>query len=394
MMYTQKRRISHLLYFFTYILTCSFIIAAVFFSYTLIRKSESNTQAEPVLNDTEVDFVWETLRINSIVEESLITKEEKIQKLDQLAKQANKRVQAMTARMNKYAGLFGPDWYATQAKQYNQLLTAHYPYNVFLLPTLANYEKALSIEVESQLRSRSLLTTIAFDQFDSYRVVIDNDYVDFSHTIFESDTTSGKIWFSQVADHSIAQMAQSRGFSPKKLINRDELETSADGVILKKGVRAKYDAMYEAAAQEGVQFYLISAYRDPEEQRNLFIQEMQRYGIQLNQLSSEQYVSSPAVQVLLDKVMTRVAPPEYSRHQTGITIDLASPEGVDFGSTKAFQWLSKNNYYNAKRFGFLPSYPKLDELTKYGPNPEAWEYFYAGIDNTLDPNFLISYETK
>ena len=49
-----------------------------------------------------------------------------------------------------------------------------------------------------------------------------------------------------------------------------------------------------------------------------------------------------------------------------------------FGSTPAFAWIAANNYENAKRFGFVPSYPP--DATSQGPNPEPWEYVFVGDD--------------
>ena len=37
-----------------------------------------------------------------------------------------------------------------------------------------------------------------------------------------------------------------------------------------------------------------------------------------------------------------------------------------------------DNFYNAKRFGFIPSYP--DDLNAQGPNPEPWEFVWVGVD--------------
>ena len=57
---------------------------------------------------------------------------------------------------------------------------------------------------------------------------------------------------------------------------------------------------------------------------------------------------------------------------------------TDFGSTRAYEWLSSDNYLNAKRFGFIPSYPQ--GAGKQGPDPEPWEYVWVGEDRLLaDP---------
>ncbi|MEQ8716510.1 MAG: hypothetical protein RIE08_02780 [Acidimicrobiales bacterium] len=49
---------------------------------------------------------------------------------------------------------------------------------------------------------------------------------------------------------------------------------------------------------------------------------------------------------------------------------------AQFESTAAFAWLSADDYTNARRFGFVPSYPP--GVAQQGPNPEAWEYVWVG----------------
>ena len=75
-----------------------------------------------------------------------------------------------------------------------------------------------------------------------------------------------------------------------------------------------------------------------------------------------------------------VAPPGYSRHQTGYAIDLASGSygHNEFEHSEAYAWLTADNFYQAKRHGFVPSYPAGVE--NQGPDPEAWEFIYVGVD--------------
>lgn len=352
--------------------------------YGISNKPVESISAAHIKDENEIHFVWDTLKANSLVTNDVLTLEQKSLRLDVLAKSANQRIQNMAARLNKYAGLFGAEWYASQSRQYAQLLTAEYPQNLFLLSSLGEYETNLQKEIESQLKNRNLLTSISFEEFDKYRVVIDNEYVEFSRTLFEAGEQSNQAWFSPIADTVIKEMATARGFTYKKTAKLEELVIAPDGYALRQGVRESFDILQQAARKDGVEFNLVSAFRDQESQLVLFRNEMLKYGVQLSRLNDERYINASTTREMLDKVLTRVAPPGFSRHHSGITVDLASPEGYDFGTTSAYRWLSENNYYNAKRFGFLPSYPQLDELTKYGPNPEAWEYFYAGLENTLD----------
>jgi LAS superfamily LD-carboxypeptidase LdcB len=82
----------------------------------------------------------------------------------------------------------------------------------------------------------------------------------------------------------------------------------------------------------------------------------------------------------IEAVLRESAPPGFSRHHTGYTMDLYDPStGRDFtafAASPAFRWLSASNYLNAKRFGFIPSYP--EGATGQGPDPEPWEYTWVG----------------
>jgi LAS superfamily LD-carboxypeptidase LdcB len=78
------------------------------------------------------------------------------------------------------------------------------------------------------------------------------------------------------------------------------------------------------------------------------------------------------------RVLQWTAPPGHSRHHTGYAIDLACA-GTNFfifKTTPCYAWLSKHNYQNAKKFGWVPSYP--EGAVNQGPELEAWEYIWVG----------------
>jgi uncharacterized protein with LGFP repeats len=74
-----------------------------------------------------------------------------------------------------------------------------------------------------------------------------------------------------------------------------------------------------------------------------------------------------------------VAPPGFSKHQSGYTIDFRASGvgGGAFGSSRLGQWLAADNYAAAKRHGFIPSYPS--GAGAQGPEPEPWEYVWVGV---------------
>lgn len=80
----------------------------------------------------------------------------------------------------------------------------------------------------------------------------------------------------------------------------------------------------------------------------------------------------------IEAALRWVAPPGYSRHHSGYVVDLRDRSGRAFGSTGSARWLEADNFANAKRFGFIPSYPA--GAGRQGPDPEPWEYAYVGTD--------------
>lgn len=132
----------------------------------------------------------------------------------------------------------------------------------------------------------------------------------------------------------------------------DELETvttRADGTALKlvPGAAAAWRAMHKAAADDGIELIVVSAFRSITYQR----------GILQRKLDAGQ---SPA------QIFAVSAPPGYSEHHTGRALDLTTPGSAaleeEFADTEAFRWLQKH----AGRFGFVLSYPP--------DNPQGFTY--------------------
>jgi zinc D-Ala-D-Ala carboxypeptidase len=137
----------------------------------------------------------------------------------------------------------------------------------------------------------------------------------------------------------------------------EELETvatRADGTALKL-VPAAADAwreMREAAAEDGIELTIVSAFRSVTYQR----------GIIQRKLDAGQ---TP------EQILAVSAPPGYSEHHTGRALDLTTPgspvleEG--FADTDAFRWLEQH----ACRFGFVLSYPPDNP---HGFTYEPWHW--------------------
>lgn len=192
-----------------------------------------------------------------------------------------------------------------------------------------------------------------------------------TQTLSEKPSITG----DDTADERIRRIAESRGYKLSSIpvaniAKTGETDLEGDDLIQPNALLAWRD-MKAAARLEGITLQMTSAYRSIEQQRTLFLRRMQNDGVYTES------VAAGYVDHLVEKLLTRVAPPGYSRHHTGYTIDLACDGiGLDaFTSTPCYHWLSKNNYENTKKYGWVPSYPIGVSLQ--GPEPEPWEYIWV-----------------
>lgn len=193
--------------------------------------------------------------------------------------------------------------------------------------------------------------------------------VDLPNLVFPDDLPS--ITGDTEVDERIRQIAIDRGYRLRPMpadISR-LVVVEADRHRLQPEAAQAYRELRAAAAAEGLAIWLVSAYRSYDYQRPLFLRQV------------EAPYSDDAV---FDRLKL-VAIPGYSKHHTGYTIDLAEGNLIfgDFADSASYAWLSANNYQNAKRHGWIPSYPP--DADKQGPDPEPWEFTYVGRQLLLAP---------
>ena len=125
-----------------------------------------------------------------------------------------------------------------------------------------------------------------------------------------------------------------------------------------KTVYEKYIEMYNDAKKEGLNLVISSAYRTNSEQEQIYKERKDSKGLE--------YADSYA------------ARPLYSEHQTGLALDIFTPEYPtieSFENSNEYKWLIDNSY----KYGFILRYPKDKEyLTGY--KYESWHFRYLGID--------------
>jgi zinc D-Ala-D-Ala carboxypeptidase len=181
------------------------------------------------------------------------------------------------------------------------------------------------------------------------------------------------------ADKRIRTIAERRGFQLTRipvtaLVKTDEprLRGQADDLLQPLAYQAWLD-IKKAAKDDNVPLSLMSAYRSPEWQRALFMERLLAKGVSVEQIAAG--YSDAAI----ESTLTVTAIPGYSRHHAGYTVDFWCEDGSGvFANSTCFRWLNETNYINAKRFGWIPSYP--DGADAQGPEPEPWEYVWVGKD--------------
>lgn len=197
--------------------------------------------------------------------------------------------------------------------------------------------------------------------------------------------TNYDITGNQQIDEYIRAQGEARGYK-RQVVATGGLVRS-DGLPMQPRAARDWLRMKQAAAREGIGLSLSSAHRGHSSQAELF-----RFFLHQNvsQIPAADEFVSGSIDDELDTTLGRVAPTGYSKHHTGYTLDIcdstANACALRFAGTQAEQWLSRNNYANARTFGFIPSYPK--DVENQGPNPEPWEFVWVGTDTIDISNYI------
>ena len=162
-------------------------------------------------------------------------------------------------------------------------------------------------------------------------------------------------------DARIWAIALDRGYTMRPEAGPDL--GSADGVPMQPEAAEAWLGLKAEARAAGHGFIVSSAYRSPASQRTQFISKLRG-----------------TTDEAIDAALTWYSIPGTSKHHGGYALDFRYANGTfgDFRDTPDYAWLAADNFYNAKRFGFIPSYP--DDVSEQGPNPEPWEFVWVGID--------------
>ena len=171
---------------------------------------------------------------------------------------------------------------------------------------------------------------------------------------------------SKEMDEEIRTRAEDRGYQRRSLPRDNSLLRFVDsGRALQRPAAEAWLELVQDAAAHGFELELNSAYRGHRYQREVFLRPLEA-PYELEDFAERLKVS---------------APPGYSKHHTGYAIDIGQEGYISFGGSPAYEWLSADNFANAKRHGWIPSYPP--DGGRQGPIPEPWEFTYVGLKAIL-----------
>jgi D-alanyl-D-alanine carboxypeptidase len=177
----------------------------------------------------------------------------------------------------------------------------------------------------------------------------------FDKTIF-STSDPASLWVVVNKQHALTP----KDYVPADLVmpNVPQRVPGNESMQLRQVTATALEAMFAAAAKDGLQLMLSSGYRSYKYQVNLY----------------NGYVASEG-QATAD---TQSARPGHSEHQTGFAADVEpSSKHCEvescFGDTPEGKWVAENAY----KYGFIIRYtPGNEDITGYEPEP--WHIRYVG----------------
>jgi hypothetical protein len=180
------------------------------------------------------------------------------------------------------------------------------------------------------------------------------------------------------ADARIRWLAESRGYR-LRAVPAVGL-TSGAGVPLLPAAAHALGALRADARAHGLPLVPSSGYRSVDLQRSIFLRKLGGW--------SPSQIASGAADGAIGAVLRFNSIPGYSKHHTARAVDLTDGGSVGrFEGTATEQWLRVYDFHNAKRHGFVPSYPR--GASAQGPDPEPWEYVHVGVREIRCAAFYI-----
>lgn len=220
------------------------------------------------------------------------------------------------------------------------------------------------------------LNSIEHSEKTKFKVFTTQEFSDLYNSFAYPNTQPIQNNFSitgnEQADSAIYSLAESLGYKVRSAPVTNDFISVDNGHLLQQKAAQDWTKLKAAAKKDGIDISVIEGYRSAEDQNEIFID-------RLGGVNPEKIISHSS-EAKLRKLLETTAPAGYSRHHTGYTVDLVCDSDPNklFENSKCFDWISKNNYTNIKKLGWIPSYPT--GIKNQGPKPESWEYVWVGLD--------------
>ncbi|MBW3569024.1 D-alanyl-D-alanine carboxypeptidase family protein [Candidatus Parcubacteria bacterium] len=200
-------------------------------------------------------------------------------------------------------------------------------------------------------------------------------YNNFAYPNAEQINESTPITGNTKADARIRQLAEARGYRLRSAPVTNAFVEVSDKNMLQQRAASDWQKLFLSAKKSKINLSITEALRSAKDQKTIFLR-------RLGNISPDS-IASGLADAQVNSVLEKTAPPGYSRHHSGYTIDLVcdNQPAIKFENSVCFEWLNKNNYQNAKQYGWIPSYPEGTKLQ--GPEPESWEYVWVGLDSLV-----------
>jgi zinc D-Ala-D-Ala carboxypeptidase len=171
-------------------------------------------------------------------------------------------------------------------------------------------------------------------------------------------------------------------FDPAKRQGFEEIPTTysdRSGRYIRKDVFTAYKRMKEAANRDGIDFKIISATRNFDNQKSIWENKWTGKTLLEGNINATS-IADPKERAL--KILKYSSMPGTSRHHWGTDIDLNSLENSYFDSgqgKKEYDWLQKN----ANKYGFCQTYTAIGSDRNSGYQEERWHWTYMPVSIRL-----------
>lgn len=170
-------------------------------------------------------------------------------------------------------------------------------------------------------------------------------------------------------DVYLQKKAENRGYQLRHQADESRLVDVGDKKLQPEAAES-LSALQAAAKKERMTITFVSGYRSVADQRRIVLNKLGTY--------DKDALLAGKRDTNIDDILVVSSMPGYSKHHTGYTVDIACGNydlSNAFMQTPCYQWLSHDNFANARAYNFVPSYPK--GIANQGPNPESWEFIWV-----------------